>query len=131
MKLIKQHVMKNYKIIFWVSTALIFLMEGVMPALTSHTDLSVNGITHLGYPVYFVTMLTVFKVAGALSLILPQVPSRIKEWAYAGFGIDFIAAFVSIFVVDGLVPALIVPLVFMGILVLSYVSRQKMLATLK
>lgn len=70
---------KKDKIIFWVTTSIIFLMEGVAPALTSQSEMAVQGITHLGYPVYFGTMLAVFKVLGALSLIIPKVPARIKE----------------------------------------------------
>lgn len=118
--------MKKYKIIFWVTTSLIFLLEGVVPALTSNSDMAIQGFTHLGYPVYFVTVLTVFKVLGALVLMIPLFPPRTKEWAYAGFMFDFISAFVSILVVDGLVGGLILPLVAIAILVLSYISYHKM-----
>ena len=71
--------MKNQKIIFWVTTVIIFLMEGVMPAFTSQTEMAKEGIKHLGYPEYFGNALVVFKVVGALLLIIPQVPKRIKE----------------------------------------------------
>ena len=118
--------MKKQKIVFWVTTGIIFIMEGVLPALTGHSEMAVQGITHLGYPLYFVTMLVVFKVVGSLALIIPSVPARIKEWAYAGFGIDFIAAFVSLWVVDGFTRILIMPVVFMILLVLSYRSYHKL-----
>ena len=118
--------MKKQKIIFWISTAIIFLFEGVMVALTSHTDLAKEGIRGLGYPDYFGIMLAVFKVLGSLALIVPGVPVRVKEWAYAGFGIDFIAAFVSIWAVGGFGVALVLPLVFLGILIASYTSFHKM-----
>lgn len=101
-------------------------MEGVLVALTSHTDMSVQGITSLGYPLYFVPMLAVFKILGSIALIVPKVPARIKEWAYAGFGIDFIAAFVSLWVVTGFTGILIMPVAFMIILALSYNSYQKL-----
>ncbi len=118
--------MKKYKIIFWVTTGIIFLFEGVMVAFTSQSEMSVEGITSLGYPVYFGTMLAVFKVVGTLVLIIPQVPRRIKEWAYAGFMIDFIAAFVSLVVVGGFTTTSILPIVFIGILIASYVSFDKL-----
>ncbi|NOU46921.1 MAG: DoxX family protein [Bacteroidales bacterium] len=118
--------MKKYKIIFWVTTGIIFLFEGVMPAFTSQTEMAKEGIRHLGYPDYFGVMLTVFKVLGALALIIPRIPGRIKEWAYAGFAFDFIAAFVSNWAVDGLTPSAFFPLVFVGILVLSYVNFHKL-----
>ena len=123
--------MKKTKILFWVSTALIFLFEGVLVAFTSHTQLAIDGITHLGYPVYFCTLLAVFKVLGALVLILPQAPARVKEWAYAGFGIDFICAFVSIVIVDGFGASAVLPLVFMNFLIISYVNYHKLKAVSK
>ena len=110
---------------FWVSTGLIFLMEGVMSGLTFQSEMAVQGITHLGYPIYFGNMLVAFKVLGSLALIIPQVPAKIKEWAYAGFGIDFIGALVSLWVVDGFGVMLIGPAVFMILLVVSYISYHK------
>ena len=118
--------MKTAKIIFWITTTLIFLFEGVMPALTSQTQMAKDGISHLGYPAYFGVMLTVFKVLGALALIIPQVPARVKEWAYAGFAIDFISAFVSIWAVDGVTGMTFFPLIVLGILVVSYVYYHKL-----
>lgn len=52
---------KKQKIIFWAATAFIFLFEGVMPALTSQTELAKEGISHLGYPEYFGTALVFLK----------------------------------------------------------------------
>lgn len=121
--------MKKHKIIFWLTTGIIFLMEGVLVAFTSHSEMSIQGITQLGYPVYFVTLLAVFKVLGSLALIIPQVPGRIKEWAYAGFGIDFISAFVSLVVVAGFGWIVTLPVVFMILLALSYNSYHKLQTT--
>ena len=113
---------KTIKIIFWISTLLIFLFEGVMPALTSQSEMAKEGIRHLGYPVYFGVMLTVFKVLGALALIIPQVPSRVKEWAYAGFTFDFIAAVVSHWAIDGFGAMAFFPLIVLAVLMVSYFS---------
>jgi uncharacterized membrane protein YphA (DoxX/SURF4 family) len=122
--------MKKQKIIFWLTTGLIFLMEGVMPAFTSQTELAKEGIRHLGYPEYFGNALVVFKVLGALSLIIPQVPKRIKEWAYAGFAFDFIFASISHFAIDGIDFQSFFPLIFLGILTTSYISYHKMNSTI-
>lgn len=118
--------MKKDKIIYWFTTTLIFLFEGVMPALTSQSEVAKEGIRHLGYPDYFGVMLTVFKVLGALVLFIPAVPKRFKEWAYVGFGIDFISAFVSLWVVDGFKPLLLLPAVCIVALVFSYTSYHKL-----
>lgn len=120
--------MKTNKIIFWVTTTLIFLFEGVMPALTSQSEMAKEGIRHLGYPEYFGVMLTVFKVLGALALIIPQVPARIKEWAYAGFAIDFISAFVSYAAVDGFSGLTFFPLIVFLVLIVSYIYYHKIKA---
>ncbi|MEZ4210960.1 MAG: DoxX family protein [Candidatus Paceibacterota bacterium] len=117
--------MKKAKILFWVSTSLIFLFEGVMSAVSSHSEMSIAGITGLGYPLYFVTIIAAFKVVGSLVLIIPSVPSRIKEWAYAGFGIDFICAFISLWVVTGFNVGLLFPVVAMIVLIISYVNYHK------
>ena len=77
--------MKKEKILFWSATTLIALFEGLMPILTFNTDMAKDGIRHLGYPDYFGTALVVFQVLGALALIVPILPQRFKEWAYAGF----------------------------------------------
>jgi hypothetical protein len=117
--------MKTNKIIFWVTTTLIFLFEGVLPALTSQSEMAKEGIRHLGYPGYFGVMLTVFKVLGALALIIPQVPARVKEWAYAGFVIDFIGAFVSLAAVDGFTGLTFFPLIVLLVLIVSYIYYHK------
>ncbi len=126
MGLVLYKYMKTAKIMFWISTGLIFIFEGVLPALTSQSEMSIQGITSLGYPVYFVMMLTVFKVLGSLALIIPKVPARVKEWAYAGFMIDFICAFVSICVVVGFTSMALIPVVAMIILIISYVNYHKL-----
>ncbi|MDO1449336.1 DoxX family protein [Rhodocytophaga aerolata] len=113
--------------IFWTTTTLLFLFEGVMPALTSHTEVAVEGIRHLGYPDYFRVLLTVFKVAGALALLMPFVKGRVKEWAYAGFAFTFISAIVSHWMVDGLHVQTFFPLFILAILITSYLSYHKLL----
>ncbi|MFL9484820.1 DoxX family protein [Chitinophagaceae bacterium LWZ2-11] len=117
--------MKTNKIIYWVTTTLIFLFEGVMPALTFNSKLAKDGISHLGYPDYFRIWLTVFKVIGALLLILPMFKGRIKEWVYAGFAFDFIFAAISHAAVDGFGGDSIFALVVLLVLVVSYVCYHK------
>lgn len=117
---------KTTKAIYWTTTVIIFLFEGVMPALTSQTELAKQGILHLGYPGYFGDALVIFKVLGTLILIIPQVPTRIKEWAYAGFAFDFIFASISIFATDGLSFLTFFPLIFLALLIVSYIFRIKL-----
>lgn len=120
--------MKKTKIIYWATTIIILIMEGIIPAFTSQTELAKEGIRHLGYPEYFGNAFVVFKVLGVLALILPQVPNRIKEWAYAGFAFNFIFASISHFVVDGLNFQSFLPLIFLGILAASYITSHQLRA---
>ena len=117
--------MKGTKITYWITTTLIVLFEGVLPALTSNSEIAIEGIKHLQYPDYFRVMLTVFKVTGAIVLIVPFFKGRYKEWAYAGFGITFISAAVSHTVVDGLGGQSVFTLIVLVLLIVSYVSYQK------
>jgi|SRR5690606_7003455 hypothetical protein len=123
--------MKKDKIIFWTTTTIIFLFEGVMPALTSQTELAKEGVRHLGYPEYFGTAFVVFKVLGALALIIPAVPKRVKEWAYAGFTFDFLFACISHWVVDGFGFQAIFPLIVLAILLVSYRYYHKIQGAMK
>jgi hypothetical protein len=118
--------MKKEKIIFWIATTIIVLFEGVMPALTSQTELAKEGIRHLGYPEYFGNALVVFKVLGVLVLVIPQIPKRVKEWAYAGFAFDFIFATISHGAVDGMHFQTFFPLIILGILMTSYIYYHKL-----
>lgn len=118
--------MKKDNIIYWVTTTLIFLMEGVIPALTSQSEMAKEGIRHLGYPDYFGVALAMFKVAGAIVLIVPQFPRRLKELAYAGFFFDFIFATISHGMVDGWANGMtFLPLVVLGVLAVSWKYYQK------
>lgn len=118
--------MKRYKIIYWVTTSLIVLFEGVMPALTFNTPVAKEGISHLGYPDYFLYYMVIWKIIGSLALIIPTIPAKYKEWAYVGFGITFISACVSHTAVDGMGFQTIFPLIILGILILSYQAFHKL-----
>lgn len=118
--------MKKTKIIFWVSTSLIFLFMGVMPALTGNTEMAKEGTKHLGYPQYFGMALNIFKILGSLALIIPQIPKMLKEWAYAGFVFDIIFATISLWAVDGFNAMLLAPVLVMAVLLVSYFSYHKL-----
>lgn len=55
---------------------------------------AVAGISNLGYPIYFVVLLGVWKTLGAVTILAPRLP-RLKEWAYAGIVFDLTGAAVS------------------------------------
>jgi len=49
---------------------------------------------HLGFPSYFRIELALFKLAGVVVLLLP-FPRFLKEWAFAGFFIVLLSAFIA------------------------------------
>ena len=118
--------MKKNVIIYWISTGFIALLEGVMPAFTSQSEMAKEGIRHLGYPEYFGNVLVVFKILGVLALVLPQIPKRVKEWAYAGFSFDFLFAAISHGIVDGLIGQTYFPIIVLGVLIISYMYYHKL-----
>lgn len=73
------------KIIYWIATiwlALGMLSTGIVQLLKVKEDVDV--ILALGYPVYLLTILGVWKILGVFVLLVPRFP-LLKEWAYAGF----------------------------------------------
>ncbi len=111
---------------FWASTLLIFITQGVMEVISYFNGTIHEGITSLGYPIYFVGMLVFAKALGSIVLVAPQFPKKIKEWAYAGFAFDFIAAFFSMYFVMGVSMFLIIPVIAMLVLFVSYRSYHKL-----
>ena len=76
---------KKNKIIYWVST--IFLSIGMLAGGIQQM-LQIGGyneiVTKLGYPLYMLSILGVWKILGVVAILLPKRP-LLKEWAYAGF----------------------------------------------
>ena len=122
---------KSSRIIYWIFTSIFVLLDSVMPAFTFNSALAKQGISHLGYPDYFRIELTVGKIIGGILLILPMVPPRYKEWAYVGFGISIISAFIGHLAVDGMDGQTFIPIVGFVILVISYVYYHRVYAPFK
>jgi len=117
--------MKATKIIYWITTAIVALMMTfstysylTQPALS-------EAFHHLGYPDHFRVELAIAKLTGAILLLAPVGP-RIKEWTYAGFTFTFIAAFMAHTAAGDPVFNRMMPLVFLGILVVSYLQYHKL-----
>src|SRR5665213_338162 len=86
---------KRNKIIYWVATALLaigMLQSGIFAVL--RTKQWIDLVTALGYPVYFLTILGVWKILGVIAIVVPGF-KLLKEWAYAGFFFAMTGALVS------------------------------------
>jgi hypothetical protein len=76
---------RRNKIIYWVSTlwlALGMASTGVVQLLKVKEEAEM--MERLGYPLYFLTILGVWKMLGVVAVLIPRFPI-VKEWAYAGF----------------------------------------------
>jgi len=113
--------MRN-KVIYWVAT--VWLALGMVSTAAGQLlkwnegQGGVDMIAHLGYPVYLLSILAVWKLLGVVAVLIPKFP-LLKEWAYAGFFFAMSGAIISHLASgDGfldIVPAL-------GLLVLTAVS---------
>ncbi|SHL72131.1 DoxX-like family protein [Chitinophaga jiangningensis] len=121
--LTSSRIVKRDRIVYWIFTTLFVLLDSV-PAIWFNSELARQGIKDMGFPAYFGVELGIGKIIGGILLILPMVPARFKEWAYVGFGISLISAFIANFVMKGPMFAL-PPLVGMAILTVSYVYFHK------
>jgi len=76
---------KTNKIIYWIATiwlALGMTSTGIVQLIKMKEEAAM--MAHLGYPLYMLTLLGVWKILGAVAVLIPKFP-LVKEWAYAGF----------------------------------------------
>jgi len=117
--------MKKDEIIYWVSTGVI----GAMMLFSGYSYFAnpqmVEGFKHMGFPDFFRVELGIAKIIGALILLIPQIPTKIKEWAYAGFIITFVSAAITHINAGDPTPNVITPLVMLVALLVSnfYLSK--------
>ena len=107
---------------YWAATGLVT----VVPLLAAFSYLTtspeaVENFRHVGYPQQLRVLLGIAKLAGAIVLLLPRLPT-LKEWAYAGFTFMWIAASVAHYLA-GDEPLFLLPLALIGSLAVSYVTR--------
>ncbi|MBD1426021.1 DoxX family protein [Sphingobacterium arenae] len=76
---------RTNRIIYWIVTVWLSLgmvSTGIVQII--RMDEEVKKMIELGYPVYFLTIIGVWKILGAVAVLVPRFP-LVKEWAYAGF----------------------------------------------
>lgn len=111
---------------YYITTGIIAVLVGLVGGVVDilQTDAVKEASTTLGYPLYFFFLLGVFKVLGAVALFIPF--DRIRDLAYAGFAVDFIFASFSHYSVGDPVSKIVVPLVFLVILTISFLLKEKL-----
>jgi uncharacterized membrane protein YphA (DoxX/SURF4 family) len=107
------------KITYWIFTVLCILpLAGSGFGFLTLRPYAIEGMSHLGYPVYIIRFLGLAKLLGVLAILAGTFP-RIKEWAYAGFVFNLLGAFYShLSAGDG--PKVFGPLIILSFTLLSY-----------
>jgi hypothetical protein len=121
---------KRNKIIYWIST--LWLSLGMVATGTQQlfkvqaegalAPPGVYGITHLGYPVYLLTILGIWKILGVIALLVPKFP-LLKEWAYAGFFFIMLGAICSHIAMADPIKEIIPSLLLLVLTILSWNFR--------
>lgn len=82
-----------------------------------------QGLLALGYPAYFLKLLGGAKLLGVVGILLPRRP-RLREWAYAGFTFDLVAAAIS-HGLTGTPSHAVPPLALLALMTVSYLPRRE------
>ena len=121
---------KTRKVIYWIATlwlALGMTSTGIVQLMKSKAD--VDQIQHLGYPVYLLTILGIWKLLGVVAVLIPKYP-LLKEWAYAGFFFAMTGAAISHIVTRDPVSQILPSLLLLTLTVVSWYFRPESRRTL-
>ena len=108
-------------IVYWGATGVVAMaaLLGGFSYVTNSPE-AIENFRHVGYPQQLRVLLGIAKLAGAIVLLVPRLPT-LKEWAYAGFTFTWIAATVAHYLAaDG---KSLLPVALLGLLAVSYVTR--------
>jgi hypothetical protein len=121
--------MKLKMIMYWTATTLIALETfagGIVDLIHGRTGVFsgphvTDVLISLGYPVYVLAILGVWKIPGAITLVVPGL-LRLKEWAYAGIVFELSAGAVS-HAICGHRQESLVPVALTGVALTSWAFR--------
>jgi hypothetical protein len=114
---------KQHKLIYWSSTILLctgMCFGGI--AQVFRVKETVEGIAHVGYPPYFMSIIGLWKIAGVIVVLMPKLP-LVKEWAYAGFFFAMTGAVISHIAIGDRLSEFLAPLIFTLLAVVSWYFR--------
>ncbi|MFH6962901.1 DoxX family protein [Flavobacterium plurextorum] len=114
---------KRNKIIYWIATlwlALGMTATGIVQLLKMKDEAEM--ITRLGYPLYFLTLLGVWKLLGVIAILIPKF-SLLKEWAYAGFFFAMTGAVFSHFAIGDSAKDYFGPILLIVLTIVSWYFR--------
>ena len=114
---------KSTKIIYWIATIWLALgMASTGIAQLIKVKEEADMFTHLGYPLYFLTILGTWKLLGVIAVLIPKF-ALLKEWTYAGFFFTATGAVFSHIAVGDGTKEFIGPVLLLVLTIVSWYSR--------
>lgn len=114
---------KRNKIIYWIATvwlSLGMISTGIVQLIKVKEEADM--MSHLGYPLYFLTLLGIWKILGVVAVLVPKFP-LLKEWAYAGFFFSMSGAIYSHIASGDAAKELFGPVLLLVLTVVSWYFR--------
>lgn len=116
---------KRNKIIYWIATLWLSLgMASTEIVQLLKVDSEITFILNMGYPIYFLTILGLWKILGVVAVLIPKFP-LIKEWAYAGFFFIMSGAIFSHFALHHTIKEIAPPLLLLVLTIISWFFRPE------
>lgn len=112
--------MKKNTIIYWAATLIIAAMMLFSAYAYLTSDQMKGAFVHLGFPGYFRVELAIAKIIGAMVLLVPGIPKIVKQFAYFGFALTFVSAFIAHTASGDPIGVAMMPLLFLAVLAVSY-----------
>lgn len=124
------HLMKKLNIAYWIVNGLFaafMIFSSLDNVVTGEQSV---GFIHekMGYPVYFIAWIGIAKIFGAIAILLPMLPARVKEWAYFGLFMDLVTAIYSFIALGEPASGYALMFIFVAFLIAAYVLHHKRLA---
>lgn len=116
---------KKNRIIYWIATlwlTLGMISTGIVQLMQIKEEKEM--MKHLGYPLYFLTILGVWKLLGVIAILIPKF-GLLKEWAYAGFFFAMSGAVISHLAVGDELLALFGPVLLIVLTIISWYYRPE------
>ncbi|MCC7502849.1 MAG: DoxX family protein [Flavobacteriales bacterium] len=119
--------MKKITIAYWIVNGLLaaFMIFSSLDNVVTGEQSVAFIHDKMGYPVYFIPWIGVAKILGAIAILLPMLPARVKEWAYFGFFMDLSTAIYSFMAMGEPVSDYAPMFLFVGLLIAAYMLHHK------
>ena len=114
---------KRNKIIYWIFTIWMSLgmVSTAIVQLLKHKD-EVANFTTLGYPLYLMAIIGIWKILGIIAVLIPKFP-LLKEWAYAGFFFVMSGAVISHLIVGDPIGKTLPAVLLLALVIISWYFR--------